>query len=82
MSNYVIAVQQAVARYQAAVRSRILAQQLLAAEQEQFMLGTSTPYNVTLQQRDLASASSVEGAHSPTKSRAPAASGFSWTDAK
>jgi outer membrane protein len=60
VSNYLIAVQQARAKYQAAVRSRILAEQLLSAEQRKFALGTSIPYNVTLQQRDLATAASAE----------------------
>jgi outer membrane protein TolC len=60
VSNYVIAVRQARAKYQAASRSRVLEEQLLKAEQEKFMLGTSTPYNVTLQQRDLATAASAE----------------------
>ena len=58
--NSVVALRQARARYDAAVRSRILSQQLLEAEQKKFALGASTPYNVILQQRDLASAQSSE----------------------
>jgi outer membrane protein len=58
--NAVIALRQARARYDAAVRNRILSQQLLDAEQKKFALGASTPYNVILQQRDLASAQSSE----------------------
>jgi outer membrane protein TolC len=60
VSNYAIAVQQARARYQASVRARVLEQQLLKAEQEKFAAGTSTPYNVNVQIRDLATASSNE----------------------
>ena len=58
--NSVVALRQARARYEAAVRNRILSQQLLDAEQKKFALGASTPYNVILQQRDLASAQSSE----------------------
>jgi len=60
--NAVVALRQARARYDAAARSRILSQQLLDAEQKKFALGASTPYNVILQQRDLASAQSSEAA--------------------
>jgi outer membrane protein TolC len=51
---------QARARYLAAVRNRILEEQLLDAEQKKFGLGASTPYNVVTQQRDLATAESSE----------------------
>jgi outer membrane protein len=60
ISNSVIALRQARARYDAAVRNRILQQQLLAAEQKKFSLGASTPYNVVQQQRDMAAAQSTE----------------------
>jgi outer membrane protein TolC len=60
LSNYVVALRQARARYAAAVQNRILQQQLLDAEQEKFGLGASTPYNVIQQQRDLAAAQSTE----------------------
>jgi outer membrane protein len=59
ISNNVIAVQQARARYAAADKNRELQQQLLDAEQRKFLLGASTPYNVTQQQRDLAAASAT-----------------------
>lgn len=59
ISNNVIAVQQARARYAAAVKNRELQQQLLDAEQRKFLLGASTPYNVTQQQRDLAAANAT-----------------------
>lgn len=58
--NAVVAVRQSKARYDAAVRNRILAQQLLDAEQKKYELGASTPYNVIQQQRDLVTAQSTE----------------------
>jgi outer membrane protein len=60
VSNYSVAVRQARARYQAAVQNRILEQQLLDAEEKRLTAGLSTPYNVILQQRDLATANSTE----------------------
>ncbi len=51
--NGIVQLRQARARYEAAVRNRILDEQLLEAEQKKFKLGASTPYNVMLQQRDL-----------------------------
>jgi len=58
--NYVVALQQVRSRYEAAVENRKLQQELLDAEQKRFRLGASTPYNVTLQQRDLMTAQSAE----------------------
>ena len=46
--------------YQAASRNRILQQELFDAEQKRFAAGISTPYNVIVQQRDLAAANSAE----------------------
>ncbi len=60
VSNQVVGLQQARARYQAAIRNRILEQQLLDAEQKKFSLGASTTYLVVQQQRDLATAQSSE----------------------
>ena len=60
VSNGVIALQQARARHAAAVKNRELQQQLLDAEQRKFLLGASTPYNVTQQQRDLAAAAATD----------------------
>jgi outer membrane protein TolC len=57
--NGVVALQQARARYDAAIRNRELQQQLFDAESRRFRLGASTPYNVALQQRDLISAQST-----------------------
>ena len=58
--NSVVALQQARARYDAAVQNRILSKQLFDAEQKKFALGSSTPYNVIQQQRDLTGAQSGE----------------------
>jgi outer membrane protein TolC len=60
VSNQSIGLQQARARYQAALRNRILQQQLLDAEQKKFSLGASTSFLVVQQQRDLATAQSTE----------------------
>jgi outer membrane protein TolC len=60
--NYVIAIGQARARYQAAVRNRILEEELYSAERRRFDLGASTSYNVIQQQRDLVAAQSSETA--------------------
>jgi outer membrane protein TolC len=57
--NGVVALQQARARFDAAVRNRTLQQELFDAEQKRFRLGASTPYNVAVQQRDLISAQSA-----------------------
>jgi outer membrane protein len=60
VSNAVIGLRQARTRYSAAVKNRVLEEQLLDAEQKKFQLGTSTPFNVITQQRDLANARSSE----------------------
>jgi outer membrane protein len=60
VTNSVVALRQARARYEAAVQSRILQQQLLDAEEKKFNLGASTPYDVVVEQRDLAAAQSSE----------------------
>jgi len=58
--NAVVALQQARARHEAAAQNRILQEKLLDAEQKKFALGASTSYNVTQQQRDLATARNAE----------------------
>jgi outer membrane protein TolC len=60
VTNSVVALRQARARYDAAVQSRILQQQLADAEEKKFTLGASTPYDVVVQQRDLATSQSAE----------------------
>jgi outer membrane protein TolC len=56
VQNAVIGLQQARARYDAAVEQRSLEEQTLDAEQKKFALGASTSYNVILIQRDLLTA--------------------------
>jgi len=56
--NGVVALQQARARLDAALKNRQLQQALFDAEEKRFRLGASTPYNVAVQQRDLVSAQS------------------------
>ena len=58
--NAQIAVQQGLANVQAAVKAVQLAQESLDAEQKKFQYGTSTDYNVILQERDLATAQGNE----------------------
>ena len=60
VQNALIGLQQARARYQAAVKSRILEEQTLDAEQKKYALGASTIYNVIQIQRDLATAQGNE----------------------
>jgi len=60
VQNALIALQQSRAVYQAAVKTRILREQTLEAEQKKLALGASTIYNVILIQRDLAQAESDE----------------------
>jgi outer membrane protein TolC len=62
LMNSVVALQQARARYESAVKNQTLQKQLLDSEQKKFALGASTPYNVTQEQRDLAAAQSAESA--------------------
>jgi outer membrane protein len=57
--NAVIGIQQARARYDAAVKARVLQQQTLDADQKKNALGASTIYQVVQDQRDLASAESA-----------------------
>lgn len=70
VSNQVTALRQARVRYEAAVKNRILEQQLFEAEQKKFALGASTTFNVVTQQRDLATAQSNEIAALVTYSNA------------
>lgn len=58
--NYVVALRQARARYEAAVQNRKLQDDLLVAEQKKYAAGASIPYNVIQVQRDVASAQASE----------------------
>jgi outer membrane protein TolC len=60
VANTMVALRQARARYDAAVKNRILEQELHDAEQKKYSLGASTPYNVIQQQRDLVAAQFTE----------------------
>ena len=70
VSNYVIALRQAHARYAAAVDTRALQQQLLEKEQRKFSLGASTRNDVIVVQRSLATARVAEVAALTNYSRA------------
>ena len=58
--NAIVAMQQARARYQAAVKNRELRDGLHQAEARKFELGASTPFEVIRQQRDLVTAQNDE----------------------
>jgi outer membrane protein TolC len=60
IANAVVALRQSRVRYDAAVKNRVLDEQLLTAEQKKLSLGASVPYNVIQQQRDLSTAQSSE----------------------
>jgi outer membrane protein len=60
VQNAMIGVQQARVGYKASLKSRILEEQTLDAEQKKLALGTSTVYNVILIQRDLSNAQAAE----------------------
>jgi outer membrane protein TolC len=60
VQNALITVEQARAQYSAAVKSRILQQQTLDAEQKKYAVGASTPFLVIQAQRDLATAGGTE----------------------
>ena len=60
VQNAVIGLEQAKARYDAALKARELAAQTLAADQKRFSLGAATAFQVVQDQRDLANAQSAE----------------------
>jgi outer membrane protein TolC len=60
VSNQVVALQQARVRYLAAVKNRVLQEQLLTAEEKKFALGASTTFLVVQQQRNLATSQATE----------------------
>ena len=70
ISNQVIALRQARARYSQAVDTRVLDEQLLEKEQRKFSLGASTINDVVVAQRSLATARAAEVASLATYSRA------------
>ena len=70
VQNAIIGVQQARVGYKASVKSRILEEQTLDAEQKKLSLGTSTVYNVILIQRDLSTAEAAEVSAADTYAKA------------
>lgn len=70
VTNAVIALQQARARHESAVKSRILQEQTLDAEQKKYALGSSTIFLVIQAQRDLATAQGTEVSARASYSRA------------
>ena len=60
VQNAVIGLDQAKARYEAALRARVLSEQTLSADQRKLELGASTPFQVIQDQRDVAAALSSE----------------------
>jgi outer membrane protein TolC len=58
--NAVIALRQARARYEAAVKSRVLQEQTLDADRRKYEFGAATPFQIVQDQRDLATARSTE----------------------
>ena len=70
VQNALIALQQARAQFQAAVKNRDLQEQTLSAEQKKYALGSSTVFFVIQAQRDLAVAQQAEVSAMATYSRA------------
>ena len=60
VKNAMIALSQARAQYQAAVKGRILQEQTLDADQKKLALGATTVYQVIQDQRDLTTAAAAE----------------------
>lgn len=60
VQNALTALIQAKARYQAAVKERVLQEQTLDAENKKYALGASTAFQVVQTQRDLAQAQASE----------------------
>jgi len=55
-----VGLEQARARYEAAVKSRVLQEQTLAGDQKRYALGATVAFQVVQDQRDLATAQSAE----------------------
>jgi outer membrane protein len=58
VQNALIGLQQARVRYDASEKARVLQQQTLDSDTKKYALGASTPYQIMLDQRDLASSES------------------------
>ena len=60
VQNALVGLEQARARYEAAVKSRVLQEQTLAGDQKRYALGATVAFQVVQDQRDLATAHSAE----------------------
>ena len=60
VQNALVGLDQARARYEAAVKSRVLQEQTLAGDQKRYALGATVAFQVVQDQRDLATAHSAE----------------------
>ena len=60
VQNAMVGLDQARARYEAAVKSRVLQEQTLAGDQKRYALGATVAFQVVQDQRDLATAQSTE----------------------
>jgi len=60
VQNAMVGLEQARARYGAAVKSRVLQEQTLAGDQKRYALGATVAFQVVQDQRDLATAQSAE----------------------
>lgn len=60
VQNALIGLQQARARYDAAVKARVLSEQTLAGDRRRYQLGAAVAFQVVTDQRDVASAVSTE----------------------
>ena len=60
VQNGLVGLEQARARYEAAVKSRVLQEQTLAGDQKRYALGATVAFQVVQDQRDLANAQSSE----------------------
>jgi outer membrane protein TolC len=60
VQNALVGLEQARARYEAGVRSRVLQEQTLAGDQKRYGLGATVSFQVVQDQRDLATAHSSE----------------------
>ena len=60
VQNAMVGLEQARARYEAAVKSRVLQEQTLAGDQRRYALGATVAFQVVQDQRDLATAQSSE----------------------
>jgi len=84
VQNALIGLQQAHAQYQSAMKQRVLQQQTVDAERMKLAVGTSTPYNVILTERDLVTAESnvlaAEAAYAKAKVEMDRATGQTLND--